>query len=153
MKTAPTATISKNGLVELTGLPAGTVRKRIQSLTPVETQGSWKFYNTQEALEAVYCPDDEGELQSLSRSQKRKLAAEADLAEIKRDAERGKLVEADAIKTVIAKFAFTTRNIILASPLDTETKHEVLQSLADMGDIDVESIKLPPKESAVSGGF
>ena len=150
MKTTATATISKNGLVELTGLPAGTVRKRIQSLTPVETQGTWKFYDTQEALEAVYCPEEEGELQSLSRSQKRKLAAEADLAEIKRDAERGKLIEVELVKEFIAKFCYSVKEQILASPLDMDTRREVLQTLADLAKSDYTSFKLPPQANSAS---
>ena len=90
-----TTDISANGLVQMTGIDSAKIRARLAGLTPCRTQGKWKFFEIRAALDAVYNQDAGGRTESESDSKERREAAEADLAEIKRDQQLNLLIEVE----------------------------------------------------------
>ena len=127
---------SVNALATELDMDRRTVAKRLANVTPSGERGGHSVWRMADALPALFGPG-KGAPPDMEHDRARKMAAEADMAEMRRDVESGRLIELQVVADVVRGEYATVRTRlgslpgILAPRLDTSRALEFQPIIAE----------------------
>ena len=129
----PPETLTINGLASATAVDRRTIRKRLAEAGMLAGRSSWSLAET---LPLILGGRPSSRLESarlqLLLEQKKKTAAEAELAQFKVDEACRKLLPADAVARVWDGTILQMRNIITGWDISEDKKRELLKELQNV---------------------